>query len=455
MYSDYYNNNDDNKNNRKNDDKINKFNYRKKIIYIFVIVAIIIVVYGVYSKFTGKTIWNGLQTSSETLDGTEKNNDVSKENINETNIDTPDGTPKTEKENQKDNSEPTPSNFENNAAAVLINKYGQDGLIAVNTNGKLYNGTGNIREYRYSGGDGLVNNYIIFNDETWRIVGVFDTKDDIFNNGNDNYDIKIIKDLPIDNAPESYVANNTIEYKLKEKNEKVRCVTGENIEYRYSQDYIYFRSTGATISNDWTKSTLMYYLNEENSIYKNSYFDNLNDSYKKYIDTVTYYLGIQDSKNPWDSYANERDENNIWVYTSKVKGTPTWTGKIGLLYASDWGYATYSSEWTEYKSISLAVSQNKNWLVKPNLTCYTRKSGSWLITPSHSCRDCGLFWDYYQDTAFLGLATIYQKQYFSLDDYKIVSQAWPVQPTLYLKSDTKFVGNGDGTKDNPYKIIDN
>lgn len=53
--------------------------------------------------------------------------------------------------------------------------YGEEGgVIAVNTDGELYDAntpTETIREYRYSGVN--VNNYVTYNNETWRIIGIF------------------------------------------------------------------------------------------------------------------------------------------------------------------------------------------------------------------------------------------------------------------------------------------
>ena len=60
-------------------------------------------------------------------------------------------------------------------------------------------------EYRYRGGDSVVNNYVTFNNETWRIIGIIPTED---TNGNVENRIKIIKDTSIGNKKWNERASN-------------------------------------------------------------------------------------------------------------------------------------------------------------------------------------------------------------------------------------------------------
>ena len=58
-------------------------------------------------------------------------------------------------------------------ADKIMSKLGTDGLIAVNTNGGLYDATDEtqtIREYRYSGGENDVKNYIWFNNDLFSFI---------------------------------------------------------------------------------------------------------------------------------------------------------------------------------------------------------------------------------------------------------------------------------------------
>ena len=72
----------------------------------------------------------------------------------------------------------------------LVNK--DKGLYVINEDGTLNDGTGTVKEYRYSGLN--PDNYVYFNDELWRIVGLFDGK------------IKIVRNDEIEKA--NYVDNN-------------------------------------------------------------------------------------------------------------------------------------------------------------------------------------------------------------------------------------------------------
>ena len=127
------------------------------------------------------------------------------------------------------------------------------------------------------------NNYVSFNNELWRIIGVIDGK------------IKIIR------------------------NESI-----ENMQWN------------STRNNNWNNASLKSYLNGE-------YYNGINETYKKMISEETYYLGGSTSSNystlTASGYYNaERDSSQIY------SGNPTSTTQyIGLMYPSDYGYAAGSS----------------------------------------------------------------------------------------------------------------
>ena len=137
---------------------------------------------------------------------------------------------------------------------------------------------GDIRYYGKS-----PNNYVSFNNELWRIIGVIDGK------------IKIIR------------------------NESIG-------------DYAW-ASSG---SNNWNNASLKSYLNGE-------YYNGIDETYKKMISEETYYLGGSTSSNystlTASGYYNaERDSSQVF------SGNPTSTTQyIGLMYPSDYGYAAGSS----------------------------------------------------------------------------------------------------------------
>ena len=146
--------------------------------------------------------------------------------------------------------------------------------------------TGALTDYRYIGNE--PNNYVTFNNETWRIIGVFTTEN---SEGNTEQRIKLIRGekLPSDMA---WDTNNV---------------------------------------NEWTTATLNIYLNED-------YYNSLTNNAKNMIDSVKYYLGANnklENLGGSDYYNNERGTT---VYSRR---STNWIGKIALMYPSDYVY-TYA-----------------------------------------------------------------------------------------------------------------
>jgi len=373
----------------------------------------------------------------------------------------------------------------------IKNKLGTEGLVAVNTNGDLYDGIGEIREYRYSGIgnyctytdgendynlsvegntcpvnacllDGMVaindnnelflltgknctkmggielplkvegsiptdsglRNYVEFNGELWRIVGVF----------GDN--VKIVKDTPLANGMykgETYTIGDTT-YNLK--------FTTEGTKYGY---YIFKHLSDNTYNNDWTTSGLMHYLNDETG---NSYYvNNLSNEAKEMIEETTYHLGnISVDSESWmisgtvsEVYNQEKgsvicgSDVNEWSNDNSCniwnENQSTWTGKIGLLYPSDYGYATSSNNWTtnmgDYYHNGGSLN---NWMFN------TDAAYNWFLSPSASMPNNVLVW-------YNGYIVPGNSDYFSA-----------LLPVLNLKS-TVMTILGDGSYNNPYKLL--
>ena len=136
--------------------------------------------------------------------------------------------------------------------------------------------TGALTDYRYIGDQ--PNNYITFNNETWRIIGVIEGR------------IKIIKDESIGDL----------------------AWDSANI-------------------NDWTTASLQQTLNNGTGDWK------LDETASSQVETVTWYLGGASNSrlSGEEYYAFERG-------TRVYSGRPTsWSGKVGLMYASDYIY-TYA-----------------------------------------------------------------------------------------------------------------
>ena len=175
-------------------------------------------------------------------------------------------------------------------------------------------------EYRYRGGDSTVKNYVTFNNETWRIIGIIPTEDI---NGNVENRIKIIRDTSIGNK--------------------------------------YWNETSP---NNWVTGTLNTYLN-------NDYYNTLSANAKNMIGTAKYYLGgYNDSSITTDvmwQYERKNDVNRTGYYygTNPIMQSDA-NKKIAIMYASDYGYAA-SKECTsnlfDYAG-SVSCKTTNNWLDK-------------------------------------------------------------------------------------------
>ena len=265
------------------------------------------------------------------------------------------------------------------------------------------------------------NNYVTFNNELWRIIGVFNNIDN--GSGTKETRIKLIRDESIgkyswDNKPSG---------------------TGS--------------STNSLGSNDWTDSTLKEVLN--NGPYWNRTSGNcpsgsegattscdfstngLTEEAKTMISDVVWNLGgVSSSSNTASAFYTY--ERGTIVYS----GRPTkWTGKIGLMYPSDYGYATSGGSttnreacldidlyhWYYNSSNNYPDCYNNDWL-------YNSSNHQWTLTPDAS----SLYRVFYVNS--YGRVAIYS-----------TNNPHGVSPALYLNSNIKIV-NGEGTESNPFVL---
>jgi len=276
-------------------------------------------------------------------------------------------------------------------------------------------------DYRYIGSS--PNNYITFNEETWRIIGVFDGK------------IKIIKDTSIGTMSWDYKKNGI------------------------------GSSTSDNGSNDWVDSQLMYMLNPNDIAtnvalktgytYDGTYVKDANNKiiYKKgcqpaetdgtaytcttntwslnsialtQVADATYYLGGSSEYNmsAEDAYIKERSEAKY----DDVRST-NWTGKVGLMYPSDVGYTgAYGADSDFYNNLGLGLYA-VNWLIPDTMSRSMLTSGS--------------------DTSYKHFRI---SSYTAMLRYASVYDISSIYPVVYLREDVKLLG--DGTVNNKYFIIE-
>ena len=297
---------------------------------------------------------------------------------------------------------------------TITNSVGTSGLVAVATDGTLYTDetTQTIRDYRFSGSNNVVtNNYVWFNDELWRIIGVMPTETE---DGTTENLIKIIKATPLtaEQIPTTYTYNGVL----------MTLKSSETDATAYWNSDLYF---GQTNYNDWTKASLQYFLNDETEG-SSSYYNSINPTYHEMIQKSVYKLG---------SYSS--NATTIEAYNAEVNGPflegngQKWLGKIGLIYPSDYGYATVSDYWSQTLKSFYSEARHSDWLYQ---SLSISADGLWTI--SH----------YASDSTYIAYLT-----YRGATGINSFSSSSEVLPVLYLKSDVMIVG-GTGLDSDPYML---
>ena len=260
--------------------------------------------------------------------------------------------------------------------------------------GKVVNENG----YRYEGKN--PNNYIWFNNEYWRIIGVFDSA----SHGQSNKNlVKIIRDDVLDGLAwdKSNTNNwNTSSIKLLLNGAYYNAQDGTNSGYCYGY------STTATANCDYTKRGIQ-------------------AGYRGMIAGVTWHLGGYSSASATSSafYGYERGTT---VYSGRPTST---TGYIGLMYPSDYGYSVLSSNCartTNLGSYSSATCAGQSWLYG--------KGYEWTLTPGSSSS--------YNVFRLISNG--------NLVNYN-ADRGFGSRPVLYLDASVYKI-DGDGSLNNPYIV---
>ena len=262
-------------------------------------------------------------------------------------------------------------------------------------------GTGQVvneKGYRYEGKN--PNNYVWFNNEYWRIIGVFDSA----SHGQSGKNlVKIIRADVLDGL--AWHKSNTNDWTAASLNSLLNGAY-YNAQDGTSSGYCYGYSTTATANCDYTKKGIQ-------------------SGYRSMIAEVTWYLGGYSSASATTEsfYGYERG-------TTVYSGRPTTTtGYIGLMYPSDYGYSVLSSSCartTNLGSYNTATCAGQSWLYG--------KGYEWTITPRSSSSSCVFY------LSFTGTLS-YDNAYIGYGG----------RPVLYLDASVYKI-DGEGTLDKPYII---
>ncbi len=196
----------------------------------------------------------------------------------------------------------------------------------------------------------------------------------------------------------------------------------------------YFYSGSADVqSNDWTVSTLnKEVLNEE-------YWESIKE-YQQYIDPAKWYLGgVTWGTTTMEGYKTER--SSLWC-SEENKYT---LAHIGLIYASDYGFATSGNEETDSREVCLN-KRNWAWYGDCNYNDWLYAGYSkqnFAITKEVYSSVWGLHDEWINGTEKQG----------GLSTWKLNVQK-SIYPTFYLKANVQYL-NGTGEKTNPYRIMIN
>ena len=291
------------------------------------------------------------------------------------------------------------------------------------TNNLMQDVGGNIRYYGAS-----PNNYIYFNCsdyanqssstcELWRIIGVFDGK------------VKLVRDTSIgsyswDNKDKTTGAENnngkndwTDARLMKLLNPGYDSETvGGSLYYNAKSGTCYKNANNATKDCDFTSIGI-----------KNSATRNL-------IQEVVYNIGGWNTNAVYSDFIYEKERG-----TTVYSGRPTtWTGKIGLMYPSDYGYAADFTKCKDASGNDLKIgsynSDVNDYQCRKNNYLY-KDAWEWLLT--HNSGSSHDVWIVYSTG--------------NVNPYHAASYISCVRPVVFLSS-TQDIAGGNGSESTPYQL---
>ena len=287
-------------------------------------------------------------------------------------------------------------------------------------------------------------NYVKIDDELWRIVGVMNNVDD--GTGKKESRIKLIRNESIGtyswDTSESSVNNG---YGVNEWSQAdlMKLLNpgyesesiGGSLYYNSVSGNCYSSSNNGTKACDFTNSGLKTNLK---SLIGDTLWNTGSNGTNSYTSSSNGLVS--------HFYSYERSSNTGKICSSgtycndTVERATTWQGKVGLMYPSDYGYATsggstsnrtscLNKELYNWYSSSYSDCKNNDWL-------YNSSNWQWTISPYANSSDASyVFGVFYPGSVY----------------YTYASRAGLVRPSVYLISKTSILG-GEGTLENPYEI---
>ena len=252
--------------------------------------------------------------------------------------------------------------------------------------------------YRYEGKN--PNNYVWFNNEPWRIIGVFD---EVSHGQSGQNLVKIIRADSLGGL--TWHKSNTNDWTASSL---MNLLNGAylNAEDGTDSGYCYGYSTTVPSNCDYTSI-------------------GISATYRSMIANAKWYLGGYWSEDATADafYGYERGDT---VYSGRPTST---TGYIGLMYPSDYGYSVLASSCartTNLGSYNTASCAGESWLYGQGY--------EWTITPYSSNSDI-----------------VFRVNYHGYLFSSSARYGYSARPSLYLASSV-YVVDGNGSMSDPYII---
>ena len=253
----------------------------------------------------------------------------------------------------------------------------------------------------------------------WRIIGVMNNIDD--GTGKKETRLKIIRDEPIgeyswDNKASGTGSSTSVYGSNDWSDSALQIVLNEGAYWNRTSGECPYGRDGATTSCDFSNI-------------------GLTEEAKSMIGDTKWNLGGRSTYTDLTASEFYERERGTDVYNER----PTeWIGKIGLMYLSDYGYATsggstmnretcLNTELFDWYDLSVSDCFNNDWL-------YDSSNYQWTLIPESS-------------SSYFVLSV---DKWSGLSDSTAYNM-YPVRPTLYLSSNVKISG-GEGTESSPFTL---
>ncbi len=285
-----------------------------------------------------------------------------------------------------------------------------------------YEQEGEDNNIRFIGPD--PDNYVTFNGETWRIIGLMEN---VQTKSGKQRLLKIIR------------KDSLGTYNWDDSSSEINSGYGVNEWSQADLMYVLKKYSGdATVSTCGDSSCPSWTA--------------LKSDAQNMVEEVTWNTGTADtiswttSITPGYMYSAERSTANGKQCTNgsycndQVDRQTTWEGKVGLMYPSDYGFATSGGQLKKRKQC-LEISMY-SWNSSANNYCYQNdwlldsSNTQWTMTPApHSSN---AFYVFHVNTG-------------GIVNNRSADSASAVRPVVYLKSNVKING-GEGTSSSPYTL---